>query len=332
MQFLEDMLINPLLVLKRHLLGRGILSLGVIVAGSMGGITPALVIGIGGALLTGFMRLGNQGLYEEQMVNLYRDDIAEHLGIAPEQVIRAHLKEAAKTNDIIDQALDRQRYKNYITFATAALAGAATVALVALGLPESIAGVFTQLFGKESTVGTVLGYFSTAIVSGLSSLIVHDGLELLIGHKTGVRKAAAHDRIIELDHAIARGQAVNKEQVYGVLVAGNTELQQTITREFGKDYARMTPLEQRYVLQEIGVGDAMQTLAQDISQGKVQPGKLAYMISDAQPRRRATPEKDAPALAPTRSFVQSLGLTPRETMSHEARLGASRTLATERTV
>lgn len=326
MELLNDMFINPLRVMKNFLLGRGFLTLAVLAASAVGGITPALVVGIGGALFSGFMRLGNQGLYEEQMLDLYRDDIAEHLGKDPKELTRADLKQAARSNEIIDQALARQRHKNWITFGTAALAGLSTAALVAAGLPGALGGFFLDTIG-EGTLGSVLKYASTGFVSTLSSLVLHDGLQLLIGHKTGVSKAAAHDRILDLERSVARGMVVSKEQVYGVLVAGNSELQQNIAREFGKPYERMGKAEQGTVLETIGVSDTMHLLARHVTNGEVKPGKLAYMIADASIAQRQ--ERREQTFAPARSHVQKLGLSPHESLGHVARLEQQRQLTPE---
>lgn len=329
MDFLNDMFINPLRVMKHYLLGRGFLTLAVLAASAIGGITPALVVGVGGALFSGFMRLGNQSLYEEQMLNLYRDDIAEHLGKNPSELTRADLKLAAKDNEIIDQALARQRSKNWITFTTAAAAGATTVGLMALGLPALLGDFFLDTVG-EGTLGSILKYASTGLVSGFSSLVVHDGLEVLIGHKTGVSKAAAHDRILDLERSVQRGMVVSKEQVYGVLVAGNLTLQQNIQREFGKPYERMGKAEQTKVLDTIGVTAEMHVLARHITNGEVKPGKLAYMIADASLAQHRQEREQT--FAPARSHVQKLGLSPREAQSHTARIEAERAMATERAI
>lgn len=327
MQFLENMFVEPIRVMKAFLLGRGLLTATVLatwgIASAMGfsALVPAAVAAIGGVVFSGFMRMTNQAIYEDQMVNMYRDGIAQQLGIAPEQVTRAHLKEAAKDNDVIDQALNRQRSMSWISYGTAALAAAATVGLIALGVP----GMMVAAFGANTAIGTVLSYAGFGVVSAFSSLVVHDGLQTYIGHKTGVSKAAAHDRIVEMERGIARGWGVSKEQVYGAMVAGNPALQNVIAKEFGKPYASMRPNEQAVTLQQIGVSDEMLMIAQEINAGRMRPANLAFMMNDALPRANAPVMQSG---EPQRSHVAALGRAPQaETMGHVARLDAERAMA-----
>ncbi len=328
MQFLEDLLIEPLRVMKAFLLGRGLLTLGVIgtwaIANAIGVgvLVPAAIAAIGGLAFSGFMRITNQAVYEDQMVNMYRDGIAQQLGIDPKDVTRANLRDAAKHNDVIDQALQRQSHKSWISFGTSALAAAATVGLIALGAPQAIAGLF-----GSGTAGTALGYASFGIVSTISSLIVHDGLQTFIGHKTGVSKAAAHDRIFEMERGLARGWGVSKEQVYGALVAGNTSLQATIAQEFGKPFASMRPSEQGDVLDKIGVADEMLAIAAEINAGRMRPSNLAFMMNEAMPRPNkplVVNDNDTPR----RNHVAALGRGARDgSIGHVARLDADRAMA-----
>lgn len=319
--------------MRVYLFGRGLLSLGVMAAGMttalLGGplAIPALVIAVGGATLSAVNQLYAQRLYEQDMIALYRDDIASHLRIAPESVTRAHLKIAAENNEIIAQALTRQRRKNIVGFATTALAATVTLGILLLGLPagadsmasnhiaQSITDFFSRTFGK--TAASFLQYLSVGIISGTSSLLLNDGLRLAIGAGTGLSKAAAHDLIVTMVHDVRRGHVISPEQVYGVLVAGDHALQKVIHDQFGKSYASMNNLERSAVLMRISVAEEMKSLAVSINRGQVPPGHLAYMICDARcaPRSIEKPQRAPamePVLQPVRSdFVERLGLAPR---------------------
>lgn len=328
MQFLEDLFIEPLRVMKAFLLGRGLLmgltlaTWGIAKQFSIEALIPASIVAGAGVVFSGFMRLTNQRVYEDQMLNMYRDGIAQQLGIAPEQVNHAHLKEAAKLNDVIDQALTRQRSVSFVSVATSALAAATTIGLIALGAPAAIAGLF-----GTGAISAVASFASFAVVSTLSSLVVHDGLQAVIGRRTGLSKAAAHDRIVEMERGIARGWGVSKEQVYGALVAGNPSLENSIQREFGKSYGSMRGSEQAKVLQKIGVADEMLTIAGEINAGRMRPANLAYMMNEAMPRPNK-PVAVAAEPAPQRSHVAALSRAPRdEVAGHVARLDAERAMA-----
>lgn len=325
MQFFEDLLINPMRFMKAFLLGRGLLSAAVFATWGVASlmqvtnlVIPAAIAAGLGTVFSGFMRTTRQHLYEDQMVDMYRDGIAQELGIAPEQVTRGHLKQAAQSNDVIDQALQRQRHMSWISFGTSALGAAATVGLIALNVPA-------LLTVGTGVAATVVGAIAFGVVSALTSSVVHYGLQTFIGHKTGISHAAAHDRIVEMERGIARGWGVSKEQVYGALVAGNPALQNTITREFGKSYASMRPSEQAITLNQIGVADEMLLIAQEINAGRMRPANLAFMMNEAMPRPNTRVAEETQT--PTRSFVQTVGRPLREeSMGHAARLDAERAM------
>lgn len=340
---LFDQIGDTLKMLKVYLLGRGFLSLAVIGAAGvasafgLGVAVPAAVVAFGGVALKAVTRWQKQSLYEQNMVDLYREDIAQSLGLNPGDVTRGHLKEAAKSNDVIDQALKRQRNISMVHFATSALAGVATFGLINFGILE-VGREFFSGFGE--TAGNLTRYFTMGTVAGVSSLMLHDGLDSAIGYQTGLNKAAAHDRILELDYDVRRGRGVSKEQVYGVLVAGNPELQQAIRKEFGRNYTSMKPMEQSEVMERIGVAQEMQVVAMDINARRVAPSHLAYMMNDAVACRHTdhvqmthlpTPARaHAPTRtqAPLRSHVESVGGKPRFTHdSFTARVNAERAAA-----
>lgn len=325
MQFLEDLFIEPARFLKAFLLGRGLLTAAVFATWGVASLlqvsalVPAGVAALGGIAFSGFMRITRQTIYEDQMVNMYRDGIAQQLGIDPQQVTRAHLKEAAKDNDVIDQALNRQRHMSWISFGTTALGAASTVALIAFGVPAMLT------FGTGAAAAT-LGAIAFGAVSAITSAVVHYGAQSYISQKTGVAHAAAHDRIVEMERGLARGWGVSREQVYGTLVAGNPALQQTIIREFGKSYGSMRPVEQSSVLQQIGVAEEMWTIAQEINAGRMRPANLAFMLNEAMPRANHIIAEAAHT--PQRSHVAALGRAPRdESIGHTARLDAERAMA-----
>lgn len=329
---LFDTIGDTLRMLKVYLLGRGLLSLGVIAAAGvasafgMGILIPSAVVAFGGVALKAVTRWQQQSIYEDNMVGLYREDIATSLGIAPEEVNRTHLKEAAKSNDVIDQALKRQRHLSMVSFATSALAGVATFGLLNMGILEVGKEFFSGLMGQEA--GNVTRFISMGTVAGISSLVLHNGLDSAIAYKTGLGKAAAHDRILEMDHDVRRGRSVSKEQVYGVIVAGNPELQAAIAQQFGRAYASMKPMQQSEVLEKIGVAQEMLHIAMDINAHRVKPGHLAYLMNEAV----ACTHKDHVQMThlPTRNHSHVAALGRSETAappSFTARLDAERAMA-----
>ncbi|MBX9726873.1 MAG: hypothetical protein K2X09_06375, partial [Rickettsiales bacterium] len=204
-------------------------------AGSI--LIPGMVIVGGGLALRAYGRYNALTHYKQQMVDLYRDDIADHLGIAPEQVTISDLKEAAKENDVIAQALKRQQTKTFIDIGTSLLAGAVTFGLLfSFGNASAIQRFVSQDLGLGQFFANAVNFIGLSTVGSFSGLIFHDALGLAIGARTGTIKAAAHDLIVAMDHDVAHGRPISREQVYGVLVAGNPALQEAIHTRFHKSY------------------------------------------------------------------------------------------------
>lgn len=323
--------------LRVHLFGKGIMTLAVLAASFAAPLLGSWVlpmVAIGGVVLTAVNRFYREGLYQDRMVNLYRDDIARELGIQPEEVTRAHLKEAAKTNDVIDQALTRMHHKTWMAIGTAVLASTVTWLLVGgIGM-EKIQAVAHDLLGGigGNTLAGLASYIGVTTVSATSSLVLKDGLRLaLIANPK--HSGCAHDHIVDMQQDIAHGRAVTKEQVYSIIVDANPQVRTTITKRYRESFDHMTPAERNSVLQEIGLGSQMQNLADQINRGALKPAQLAYLVDDAiHPDRRPdvpAPEQREEARG---SFVDRLRVAPRAEQSYREQVNAQRSALAERTV
>ncbi len=330
---------NTLRALRVHLFGKGIMTLAVLAAGAVAsatGFSAILpIVAVGGFVLTTVNRLYNQRLYENGMLNMYRDDISQQLGIAPEEVTLSQLKEAGKTNDVIGHALTRQRNKTILAVGTAALSAAGTWALVGMFGGESSlktgVGALLQNIPGGASIAAFANYVSIGVVAGFSGLLFNGVLKNGVSATTSIGKAAAHDRIMEMEWTLKRGLGVSKEQVYGVLVAGDVRLQQAIARQFHKPYSQMRPIQQATVLQRVGVASEMQTIADQINHGEMRPGGLAYLMQGAQ-NAAHTPQALSAAMAPApaqSNFVERLGVAPRNQQSYRAQIDAQRTAMIE---
>lgn len=350
MPFVDDIL-SFLSRNRGYFLGKALLAATVAGASSLFGVSvliPAMVIVGGGLALRTYHRFTEISHYKQQMVDLYREDIAAQLGIAPEMVGVENLKEAAKGNDVIAQALARQRTKNFIELGTSLLSAAVT-----FGLLSSFGDTsqFKEFILKDLKLGTFLGdaasFIGLSTVGSISGLIFHDALGLAIGAKTGTIKAAAHDLILEMENNLRHGRPISREQVYGVLVAGNPQLQEAISLRFHKSYSWMNAAEQSRVLHILGIAESLDNLAQQINRGEIRPGRLAYLMDDhalSSTRRveRSTGElalassEVAPAAdistREARSFVERVGPRPEGQSSFAERVSSARASLVERSV
>jgi hypothetical protein len=313
--------------LKVYLFGKGILTLAVFAAAAVGAMTgfgvliPAFVIASGGIALTVASRFYKQSLYEDDMVNLYRNNIAEQLGKQPDDVTRADLNEAAQGNDVIAQALKRQHQRTWLAIGTAVLSGVVSLGLIA---GFGMGSILHDMAGKTflGVMKPIASFIGIGTVSGITGLLLKDGLGNAIGYGTGIGKAAAHDLIVKLDHNVARGIPIAREDVYAIIVTANPALDKSIAENYGRHYTQMSHAQQGHVLHETGLADAMDKLAIAINDHKVHAGTLAYAAND--PRLNALPvvKTDEPQHDHTPGrFTERLGLAARSTaMSHSERV------------
>lgn len=350
MPFVDDIL-SFLSRNRGYFLGKVLLALSVAAASSLFGVSiliPAIVIVGGGLALRTYGRWNELTHYKQEMVDLYREDIAQQLGIAPEQVSIENLKEAAKGNDVIAQALARQHTKNFIELGTSLLTAAVTFGLLSsFGEVSEFRSFIDKDLGLGKLLGDAVNFIGLSTVGGVSGLIFHDALGLAIGAKTGTIKAAAHDLILDMEKDLRRGRPISREQVYGVLVAGNPELQEAIYIRFQKSYRSMNAAEQSRVLHILGIADTLDNLAQQINRGEIRPGRLAYLMDDhalsstrrverstgelAQSSNDIAPGMDAASPAP-RSFVERVGPRPEGQSSFVERVSSARENLVERSV
>ena len=318
---------------KVYLFGKGILTLGVFAAAAIGAATgigviiPALVVAIGGVALTAADRLSRQAMYENEMVDLYRNNIAEQLGKPPADITRADLMEAAKDNDVIAQALKRQHQRTLLAIGTSMLSGGVSLALIAgFGVGGMLHHMAEQTFlGMLKPIAAFIGI---GTVSGITGLVLKQGLGSAIGYGTGIHKAAAHDLIVRMNHDVTRGMQISREDVYAIIVAANPALDKSITAHYGRHYTHMSHAQQSHVLHDVALAGAMDKLALAISSGAVSAGTVAYAAND--PRLTVMPTGTidaADAMAPepeNGKFIERLGLTPRTASTNVERVQQQR--------
>lgn len=326
---------------KWYFTRRGVVSLAILAASAAGLVVPALagnmllpaaVAGIGGIILTTLDRLSSQRAYEQEMLDLYRHEVADEIGRAPQTLTRDDLREAAKSNEVIAQALKRQEHRTALAIGTESLAAVATVGLVWFFSAVEILKHAVQAVAETSHIPWAsLGVYlvGAGTVASIMSTFAHQAVERVIGQVTGVAKAAAHDRILELQQGLNRGQAATPEAVYGVLVAGDPDLARSIAKQFRRAYAQMDMAQQRQVLETVGVAECIGELTAQINNGTLDTGRLAYMIGEEGHMRRTQVEESLAATHPEcKSFVERLGLAHRHSHhSHREQVEARRAAA-----
>lgn len=288
---MDTLITNPIRYAKefvagvtKYAFGKGLVSLGVMAATFISGGTAAAAIWpvVAGFVAWKMYRLyDGYTTYKDRMLDLYRDEIGREIGIDPAAVTREHLRVAAhgdavlgiEPNAIIAEALDRQRGWALLSFCTALLSAGTTLALLSFGMEGTVGQFISEIIPGELTRKA-----SIAALSGLSGLIVHNGLDAVIGQSLGYFRATAHDRIALIARQKAYGVKVTPQQVFDVFLAANPEFAKQVSRSFNKGITGFTATEKKKAMQSIGVTEAMQELADQINKGELSPGTLAFEL------------------------------------------------------
>jgi hypothetical protein len=295
----RGMLVN----LRGYLFGRGIVStiamaVGALSSGIFGAtataLTPAFAVAlVGGVVLSGFMRVREMQRNQDKMADIYRDEIADQLGIAPQQVTRAHVhlmaygdeRRGIASNAIVREEIEREWSKTWLRFATSTLAAMTSFAVISfgLGLPQ-VTETLAQLVpaGVQSffpSINPILATASVGLVSGFTGLLVNRGLDIGVQRSTTLGNLTLHDRIAKLDRDITRARTVTKEQVFALFVAANPVLSERISQRFGRSYDLLPQAQKSAIIVKAGSAQQMQAIANDLNQGNIRAGTVAFIVS-----------------------------------------------------
>jgi|GEM_PF-3195488 len=328
LETIQSGLNNWLRDVQTYLAGKGVVSFAVIAASVLSSISfmPWIVpftVAAGGVGLNMFRRLTDQWHYQDDMAIKYKDEIGAQLGIDPSTVTREHVKtlaygneqEGIEGNPILAQALDRQRSKSWLVFGTALLAAGVTFLLLSTGAGIIAGGMLSAMPILEGVpfIPTIVGMMGGAVVAGLSSLFIQDGLELLIGAKSGISAPSAHDRINAIEARHARGKTVTPEQVFQVKLCISPELEERVVAMTGKPFHSLKANVQERVLAQMDLKGEMSLIAREINKGNIDATELAFILTGQQPIHKAEVEKEsteelAQVAERKPSFTERLGL------------------------
>ena len=161
--------------------------------------------------------------------NTYRLEIAQELGMDPAEVNKKHLKDAAKTNPGLKEAMgvaDFTRLSIPITGLSAALGAAAL-------------GVATGGIGLVP--GLVLGGAGGMAASYVTEKVLRHMADKNPDH-------GPHQQVKTIIAAREAGQGVTAQDVFGVKVASDKELSKSIQKTYGKHYDDLSAQDKAHVL------------------------------------------------------------------------------------
>lgn len=223
-----------------------------------------------------------------KMKELYRNEVAAKLGKPPKSVSDDDLFAAAngdpergiEGNKIIAEELDKKKKER--TLGVLLSAGATMISFAVVHAAE--AALLTAAGSIAGTVG--LPVAAVAAVAMVLDVAVGVGIYNFvkqplhyIGHKIfGLDKEGTHDKIESLHKELSQGKGVTQEQVLGVFVSANKQLQQFVENEFGKEYEKLTLPERQRVASEISKQVPLAEMTANINSGKYDIGELAFAV------------------------------------------------------
>lgn len=317
----------------KYMMGKGIVSLSVMattwVAGSV-----SWPIALGFLAWRGYREYERYTGYQKEMLETYREEIAQKMGVHPQEVTVGHLKKLAKgdpllglpENAIIAEALERQRSISWVAVITSTIAAAATFGLLAWGYGDKVGDWLKDIFPEY---GEKIQKIGTSVVSGISGLILHNGLEIGIGQTLGHFRPTVHDRIVNITRLRGRGHAIAPEQVFDVLLAANPKLEAQVHKAFNKGFLLFRNGEKQAAMEAIGVRELMQDIADAINNGQMSAASLVFTIDTShiestlkQHKKDKSKEKEQeqavshprdkePALSTSTQFRDRVGHSPR---------------------
>lgn len=256
-------------------------------AAAVGGIGGLAAMGAVGAISAAMAQMDYRHDIAK-MKELYRHEIAAKLGKAAKSVTdkdlfllaRGDAKRGIEGNNILEEELGKKRSERtlgvllsagatmtsfaVVSAAKVALEGAAQVISTSLGLPGAGTAIVTMVLDVAVGVGIY-----NAVKQPLH----------WIGHKIfGLDKETTHDRIAEIQKELSHGKGISQEQVLGVFVSANTQLQQFIKDEYGMDFNKLSQHERYQVANDIGKMVPLAEMTANINTGKYDVGELAFAV------------------------------------------------------
>jgi hypothetical protein len=306
---LYAILTKPTQDLSKYLLGKGILMAGVMAAklGAMAlgssVIGPALAVAGGIVAWQTFRRYDSYKTYQYEMLETYRDDIAEAIGMDPARVTIEDMRSVAHGNElfglpgnpILAHALNKQYNAGWLALATSVASAA-----VAFGLLSWLPGaaIIKDLVASSDSWEKAVHYGLTPAISLFSGMVVHKGLDSAIGYAYGFHTPTAHDHIVALQKTIGKGKKVTKEQVFDVFMAANPQFTKQLRADFDKGVPWFTNAEKNTAMKAVGVDTLMQHLADQINSNQMPASKLAFVMDGSSLKTLVNQQRKKEALAP----------------------------------
>ena len=237
----------------------------------------AAKVGVAGAFLgAGFDAVSaskQERGFLSDLVEEYRPEIAERLGLAAEQVTQEHFEQAYRDNPVLAQAKDLSKVE--------------TKTRVASGVIGVVAGWFAGMTAAGLTSGAQGG--QTVKDSQKNAANIASGkVARKFLHRKGENTLteSAHGQIIAIRDKQLQGQPTTPADIFKVQLALNPEVDQMIVQAYGSSFGKLDQAAQIQLLQN-EFPEVLQVnteLARRVNDGARPQGLLFGEVEDVKPR------------------------------------------------
>lgn len=209
---------------------------------------------------------------------MYKHEVGATLGKSPEKVTDKDVDLVAKgdpergiaANHTIAEGIEKLKNGRNVGILVSAVSILATVFLLSTAFQGAaiISGA-----GALATAGNLAA-------KGLIGFSVHHLLEQpisFVGRKLfGIEKVTTHERVATLEKEHKNGKSIAKEQVLGVFISANKELEKFVKDHYGKQYDKLGVKDKKLLVDTFEQYIPVTQITDSINSGAVRVSELAF--------------------------------------------------------
>ncbi len=247
------------------------------------GVTAVSVAAAAGAIVSQM----NYKYRRDHLREMYKHEVGAVLGKSADKVTNKDIELVAKgspeegieANKSIAEGLDKLKKSRNVGVLVSALSILATVAMMVFAGPVITAAVSDVLVG--GTLAAAVPY-AAFITKASIAFGIHHVLEKPIdwvGKKLfGVEQTTTHERISSLEKDHRDGKFLGREQVLGVFVGANEQLNQFVQAQYGKQYDKLSVHDKRAVADIFEKYVPITKITESLNSGQVRVSELAFSV------------------------------------------------------
>jgi len=225
----------------------------------------------------------------------YQNEVAAKLGKSPSQVTGQDLELVANGipergiagNSVLAEELQKLKADRNLGFLTSVISvGVAMLIFGGLLMATAPAGAALAASPLVAHAASGISIFSSWGAFGIAALragigfACHKALEepiRWVGERIlGMDNISSHERIEDLAIEREAGKSLSKEQILGVFIGANKQLEQFVQQKFGKEYEHLALPQKQEILQSFEQFIPVTAVTEAINSGRVKVTELAF--------------------------------------------------------